>query len=137
MIALIALSLVAGIATVAIHITGARGPALPYTATPIIGGGLYADVWPLDTTAHFLAGVSLGSAAYAVLTALGATGLIRLTAAVAIVTGIGLAWEYYELEFWDEDAKGRRRWFEDTQADMLAVISGTLGVGVLVALGTL
>lgn len=136
---LLPLALAAGVATLAIHITGARGPALPFTGLPVVGGGLYNDVWPLDTTAHFLAGVSLGSGAYAALSAFTTLSAWSHGLALVIIAIIGILWEAYEVIYWGEreSKPSVRRWFEDTQADMVAVLFGTSLVGLALETGVL
>lgn len=138
-LALLGIAAAAGIVTVAIHVTGARGPALPMLDLPVIGGGLYRHVWPLDTLAHGIAGVAIGATAYAALVALAVHPLITHGTVLVVLIATSIMWELYEVVFWGEidSSGGERRWFEDTQADVLAVVIGGMSVGGLAALGVI
>lgn len=105
----------------AIHYLGARGTTFPGIGGPD-GRGLYSRIWPLDTLNHFLSGVALAALVMGVLGSTVASGV----AAVGIVFMLAVAWEGYEALYWHEieGSGGLRRWFEDTQADVLAVVTG-------------
>lgn len=133
---LLPIGIVSGLIVLLLHWLGARGTIIPGTPAPK-GGGWYSKIWPLDTFNHFLAGVSIASLSVVLLDPF--TGKYTLEIVAGLLPGLAVLWEIYEILFWNEiDSSGtKRRWAEDTQADVLAVLLGGYIVLVAVIFGAL
>jgi hypothetical protein len=94
---------------------------------PGLPSRLYRRVWWWDLAAHAIGGYAVAAVAL-VAWAPYASGPALALATVVTALAVGVAWEAYEVVYWDEAAKGPLLYPEDTALDLCAELAVALAL---------